>query len=477
MTLVALQPLIDFLYLVAAALFIVGLKMLNRADTARHGKLVSGGGMLLAVVATCLLAGMEYQWILLGMVVGAAIGAIAARAVKMTSMPEMVGLLNGFGGLASMLVAWAEYHKWTVIGWDEYYLTLGDGAPDSELFTAIAIAFTALVGAVTFAGSMVAFLKLAEKISGKPLQFAGQRLVNGLVLLTAVGASVVFCITRDGAAAYTSFGLVIAAGLVLGTTSVLPIGGADMPVVISLLNSYSGIAAAAAGFILLNNVLIVAGSLVGASGIVLTRIMCKAMNRSLSNVLFSGFGSASTAVGATYQGEAKPVTAEDTYLMLEAARSVVIVPGYGMAVAQAQHAVRELGELLEANGCEVSYAIHPVAGRMPGHMNVLLAEANVPYERLVEPHDVNPVMATIDVAIVIGANDVVNPAARDDEASPIYGMPIINVDHARTVIVLKRSMASGFAGIDNPLFFKENTRMLFGDAKATVSAIVGEFKS
>jgi NAD(P) transhydrogenase subunit beta len=267
--------------------------------------------------------------------------------------------------------------------------------------------------------------------------------------------------------------------LILGIMSVIPIGGADMPVIICLLNSYSGMAACAAGFVLLNNVLIVAGNLVGASGIILTAIMCKAMNRSLTNVLFSGFGSSAgkQTSGTSEHGEAKALSVEDAYLVLESARSVIIVPGYGMAVAQAQHAVRELGELLTTNGAEVKYAIHPVAGRMPGHMNVLLAEANVPYEQLAEPQDVNPIMETIDVAIVIGANDVVNPAAREDKGSPIYGMPIINVDQAKSVFVLKRSMASGFAGIENPLFFKTNTRMVFGDAKATVSAMVSEFKS
>jgi len=474
----SLQPFINYLYIIASVLFIVGLKMLNRAGSARAGNLVSGIGMLIAIIATCLLAGMEFQWIIAGMIVGSAIGAYTAYAVKMTAMPEMVGLFNGFGGLASMLVAWAEFHKWQSMQWAGYYTTLGEGAPSSPLFTAIAMVFTAVVGAVTFSGSMVAFLKLSERITGKPILFKGQQVANALIIAVILLASAIFCHNPEaGTSAYAAFIVVMIVGLVLGVTSVIPIGGADMPVVISLLNSYSGIAAAAAGFIILNNVLLVAGALVGASGIILTKIMCKAMNRSLGNVLFSGFGSGTTSgAGAAVTGDVKPISAEDAYYVLEAAASVVFVPGYGMAVAQAQHAVRELGMLLEANGAEVKYCIHPVAGRMPGHMNVLLAEANVPYEQLVEPGDINPIIGTVDVAIVIGANDVVNPAAKEDKSSPLYGMPIIEVDQARTCIILKRSMKPGFAGVENPLFFKPNARMLFGDAKATVSQLVSEFK-
>jgi H+-translocating NAD(P) transhydrogenase subunit beta len=471
-----IQPLINYLYIAASVLFVIGLKMLNRADTARRGNLVSSAGMLIAIAATLLLKGIAFQWILLGAVVGSAIGVVAARAVKMTAMPEMVGLFNGFGGLASMLVAWAEFHKWRQIGWTAYQSLLGAGAPDSRIFTGVAIAFTAVVGAVTFSGSLVAFLKLSERITGKPILFRGQQIANALIVLGVTAAGAAFVAAPEGPWGYVAFGAVMLIGLVLGVTSVIPIGGADMPVVISLLNSYSGIAAATAGFIILNNVLIVAGCLVGASGIILTKIMCKAMNRSLANVLFSGFGSGAASGGAAVTGEARPISAEDAYYVLEAARSVVFVPGYGMAVAQAQHVVRELGALLERNGAEVKYCIHPVAGRMPGHMNVLLAEANVPYEQLVEPGDVNPVIAMTDVAIVIGANDVVNPAAKEDPQSPLYGMPIINVDEARTCIVLKRSMRAGFAGVENPLFFKENTRMLFGDAKQSVSALVASFK-
>jgi NAD(P) transhydrogenase subunit beta len=457
---------IDACYIAAAVLFIFGLKMLSRPETARRGNLVSAIGMLIAIVATLLLKGMAYHWIVVGIVIGSLVGAPAARLVKMTAMPEMVGLFNGFGGLASLLVGWAEYHRWAAAG----------DAPVSPLFSAVAIVLTVLIGGVTFSGSMVAFLKLGEWISGKPVLYRGQHVVNGLVLLAALAAGITVIAHPVAPGAYAVFIVVVVLALIVGVTSVIPIGGADMPVVISLLNSYSGLAACAAGFVILNNVLIVAGALVGASGIILTSIMCKAMNRSLSNVLFSGFGSTTSSGGAEYQGEANPVSVQDAYFILEAARSVVFVPGYGMAVAQAQHVVRELGELLEANGAEVQYCIHPVAGRMPGHMNVLLAEANVSYDQLVEPQDVNPVISTVDVAMVIGANDVVNPAAREDEGSPLYGMPVVNVDQARTCIVLKRSLNPGFAGVDNPLFFKENTRMLFGDAKASISGLVSEFK-
>jgi NAD(P) transhydrogenase subunit beta len=453
--------LIQALYIASCALFIVGLKMLGRADRARRGNLVSSIGMLLAVVATLLYTNVvTLEWIIVGGLVGALFGAVAAYRVPMTAMPEMVGLFNGFGGLASLLVGWSDFHR----------------HPDGSLFTLVATVLTILIGGVTFSGSMVAYLKLAEKISGKPFLFKGQQLVNGGLLALALLASIVVCVHPP--LAYAALMALIVISLVLGILSVIPIGGADMPVVISLLNSYSGLAACAAGFVLLNTCLIVAGCLVGASGVILTQIMCKAMNRSLANVLFSGFGSAAGTAGAAtgQKGEAKALSVEDAYLVLEAARSVAIVPGYGMAVAQAQHAVRELGDLLQEKGCEVRYAIHPVAGRMPGHMNVLLAEANVEYDQLVEPQDVNPVMSTIDVAIVIGANDVVNPAAREDKTSPIYGMPIINVDQARSVFVLKRSMASGFAGIENPLFFLPNTRMIFGDAKHTVNALVTQFK-
>jgi len=326
---------------------------------------------------------------------------------------------------------------------------------------------------------LIAYGKLSEIIGGRPTLYKGQQIVNSLLLLLIVAIGIEMIFMQDVFTANQTLLILCGLAMILGVLFVIPIGGADMPVVIALLNSFSGLAACAAGFVIENNVLIVAGALVGASGLILTNIMCKAMNRSLANVLFSGFGSVieNIATSSTEQGEVKPINTSDAYLILEAASSVLIVPGYGMAVAQAQHAVRELGELLESNGAEVKYAIHPVAGRMPGHMNVLLAEANVSYDVLVEPGDVNPIMETVDVCMVIGANDVVNPDAKDNESSPIYGMPIIEVDNAKTVFVLKRSMASGFAGIQNPLFFKQNTRMLFGDAKETVSALVTEFKS
>ena len=451
----------EWLYIIAAALFVIGLKMLSSPATARRGNVVSAVGMLLAIVATLIKGNLSFTWIIAGIVVGSGIGAVSAYRVKMTAMPEMVGLFNGFGGLASMLVGWAEYHM----------------HPDAPTFTIVAIYLTVLIGGVTFSGSVLAFAKLAELVvSGRPVTFRGQHIVNGLLLAAAVLFGIIFTLAPESSYAILILGVVLA--LVIGVFAVLPIGGADMPVVICLLNSYSGLAGAAAGFVLANDMLIVAGSLVGTSGIILTQIMCKAMNRSLANVLFSGFGAAAgTIAGARAKGEVKSISPHDAYFALEAASSVVFVPGYGMAVAQAQHVVKELADLLEANGTEVKYAIHPVAGRMPGHMNVLLAEADVPYEQLVEMDAINPLMPTIDVALVIGANDVVNPTAREDKSSPIYGMPIINVDQARTVFVLKRSMASGFAGIENPLFYKDNTTMIFGDAKKTLQEIVSEFKA
>ncbi len=458
-----IQILIPYLYIVASVLFVYGLKMLGKAATARKGNAVSAIGMTVAIIATLLNAGLRFEWIIVGAVVGTLIGAVAAQRVKMTAMPELVGLFNGFGGLASLLVGWAEYHKLFVAG------------AGASRFTLIAIALTVIIGGVTFTGSMIAYAKLAGKMETKPQLFKGQQVVNAGTLLLALVASAVFCVAfPQTPGIYWVFVGAVAASLVLGVLATIPIGGADMPVVIALLNSYSGLAACAAGFVIMNNVLIVAGALVGASGLILTSIMCKAMNRSLPNVMFAGVGSAA-ATGTTFHGEAKTISVKDAYLMLEAAQSVVFVPGYGMAVAQAQHAVRELGSLLEVNGCEVKYCVHPVAGRMPGHMNVLLAEADVPYEQLVEPQDVNPLISNVDVAVVIGANDVVNPAARR-KGTALYGMPIIDVDKARVCIVLKRSLKPGFAGVDNPLFFSPNTRMLLGDAKASISAIVAEFK-
>ena len=363
--------------------------------------------MLVAVVAALLDQGIvDFQWIVLGFVVGGAIGGAAARMVQMTSMPEMVALFNGFGGMASLLVGWAA---------------LG---PSADTFTLVTIILSILIGGVTFTGSLIAYGKLSENIGSGAVLFSGQQVVNSLIVLGILGGRVMFCMEPANT---TWLFVVIALSLVFGVMAVIPIGGADMPVVISLLNSYSGLAACAAGFAVDNNILIVAGSLVGASGIILTQIMCKAMNRSLSNVLFSGFGSGKVEE-TSVEGEIKPISVEDAYYVLEAASNVAIVPGYGMAVAQAQHVVKELTELLEQNGTEVNFGIHPVAGRMPGHMNVLLAEADVPYDQLLEMDDINPRMENVDVAIVIGANDVVNPAARENEVSPIYGMPVINVD-------------------------------------------------
>ena len=448
--------LINLFYVASAALFIFGLKQLSSPATAVRGNMLSSFAMLIAIVAT--LTGnniLPWEWIIISIAIGAVIGGLAAQKVAMTSMPEMVALFNGSGGIASLLVAWAALYN-----------------VDNSTFTDITVVLSILIGGVTFTGSIIAWGKLSEVMPSGAWVFGLQRVVNGAILLGIIDVAVIFCM--DPAADSQYLYMLIALALLFGVMVVAPVGGADMPVVISLLNSYSGLAACAAGFAINNNILIVAGSMVGAAGIILTNIMCKAMNRSLANVLFSGFGAVKQATKV--EGEVKPITADDAYLILEAAQSVTFVPGYGMAVAQAQHVVRELGELLEKNGAEVSYAIHPVAGRMPGHMNVLLAEANVPYDQLVEMEDINPRIEGIDVAVVIGANDVVNPAARNDENSPIYGMPIINVDHARTVFVLKRSMASGFSGVDNPLFFGDNTRMLFGDAKDSIATVVAEFK-
>ncbi len=466
--------LIDMAYIVAAVLFVFGLKMLSKADTARRGNQISALGMLIALVATLLYGGLDYTYILAGLVIGGGVGLIGAKTVAMTGMPEMVALFNGTGGVASLLVGWAEFHQ------SSTDIAAGTLTAFSS-FTLFSIFLASVIGGLTFTGSVVAWGKLSGKLPGRPLLFPGQQIFNVLLLAGVLAAGIAFSLVGDAAdplmmAKYDLYLVIVVIGLILGVLAVIGIGGADMPVVIALLNSYSGLAACATGFIIVNKVLIVSGALVGASGLILTGIMCKAMNRSLANVLFSGFGSTSSGAGKKNEGEARVITAEDAYLVLEAAGSVVFVPGYGMAVAQAQHAVRELGDMLEENGCEVKYAIHPVAGRMPGHMNVLLAEANVPYEQLVEPDDVNPIIETVDVCMVIGANDVVNPAAREDEDSPIYGMPIIDADLARTTFVLKRSLGAGYAGIGNPLFFRDNTRMLLGDAKDSVSTLVAEFK-
>lgn len=463
---------INSAYIVASILFILGLKMLGRQATARRGNLISALGMLIAIVVTLLDRHViDYTWIAVGLVIGAVIGLACARLVKMTSMPEMVALLNGFGGLASLIVGGAEFFR----------IHGGTIVPDHPYFTAGAIFLAVLIGGITFTGSIYAFCKLAELLSGRPVLFGGQHLVNGFLVLVTLASGVAF-VAGDPSVQLLAVGGFTVVALILGWTLVMPIGGGDMPVVISMLNSLSGLAACAAGFVIGNNVLVVAGCLVGTSGVILTAIMCKAMNRSLANVLFSGFGAAPKPGAAAdesgaIQGELKPISAEDTFAVLEAARQVVIIPGYGMAVSQAQHVVRELGEMLESHGAEVRFAIHPVAGRMPGHMNVLLAEANVPYEQLVEMDAINPVMPTMDVAIVIGANDVVNPAAARDKSSPIYGMPIIKAHEARTVICLKRGKGTGFSGLENQLFLMPNTRMLYGDAKGSLQSVVAEFKS
>jgi NAD(P) transhydrogenase subunit beta len=460
--------LVNFGYLAAAVLFILTFKGLSHPRTAVRANLLGSVGMLVAVAATFLLLRGEgaagYGVILGGMVVGGVVGAVLALKIRMTAMPQMVALLNGFGGAASVLVAGAALLE-----------ALARGQVPSAQFT-IATALAGIIGAVTFFGSLVAFAKLEELIGGQPVLFAGQGGLNGALLLAALALGGWLVAAPETVWVYW---VIVAASAVLGVTGVLPIGGADMPVVITLLNSYSGLAACATGFVLDNNMLIVAGSLVGASGIILTQIMCRAMNRPITNVLFGGVG-AEVVTGAAaddvYAGKVKAASADEIALVLEAARRVVIVPGYGMAVAQAQHAVRDLARLLEARGVEVEFGIHPVAGRMPGHMNVLLAEADIPYEKVKEMDAINPSFAQTDVAIVIGANDVVNPLARTDPTSPIAGMPILDVDKARTVIVIKRSLSPGFAGIPNPLFAADNTLMYFADGKQAVLDLIDAAK-
>ena len=448
----------NIIYIFSSILFITGIKMLGKEDTAVKGNFFSALAMFIAVSIT-LIDVVNPIVLLSGIALGAVIGSFIALKVKMTSIPEMVALFNGFGGLATFLIAWSEFNS----------------VPEN-LFQHILVMTTLYIGGVTFTGSLVAYAKLSEKI-----KIAKTSIITK-IFTTIFYISLPFLlysifVTPFMVTSFDFFTVLLILTLLGGIGFVLPIGGGDMPVVISLLNSFSGIAAAFAGLLLLNNVLIVAGSLVGASGLILTVIMAKAMNRSISNILFVGYASSSASSSSSEdQGEVSPISVSDAYLILESASSVLIIPGYGMAVAQAQHVVRELGELLEDNGTEVKYGIHPVAGRMPGHMNVLLAEANVPYDVLAEPDDVNPTMDAVDVAVVIGANDVVNPSATEEPGSPIYGMPIIEVHNAKTVFVLKRSMSSGFAGVQNPLFFKPNTRMLFGDAKESIGGLVSEFK-
>jgi len=458
---IEIQTIQNIVYIGSSVLFILGIKMLGKEATAVKGNYFSALAMFAAVAITCLGLEIDLKIVIGGVVLGALIGSFIAVKVKMTAIPEMVALFNGFGGFATFLIAWSQFYK------------LDNSGLENTL-----IMLTIYIGGITFSGSLIAYGKLSEKLKlGK-----GSWITNILISFFYLSMpALIFVIAEPALGQILSippayFSIFLALTLIAGIGFVMPIGGGDMPVVISLLNSLSGIAAAFAGLLLLNNVLIVAGSLVGASGLILTMIMAKAMNRSIGNILFVGYASASSSVAGKQEGEVKPISAQDAYLILENASSVLIVPGYGMAVAQAQHVVREMGELLEENGTEVKYGIHPVAGRMPGHMNVLLAEANVSYDLLAEPGDVNPSIDSIDVAIVIGANDVVNPSATEEPGSPIYGMPIIEVHNAKTVFVLKRSMSSGFAGVENPLFFKENTRMLFGDAKESIGQVVAEFK-
>ncbi|MEE8573151.1 MAG: NAD(P)(+) transhydrogenase (Re/Si-specific) subunit beta [Gemmatimonadota bacterium] len=467
-------------YLLSAVLFILGLKRLSHPDTARGGNRLAAIGMLLAIVAT--LVGeqiLTWQWIIAGLLIGTVIGGFMARFVKMTAMPQMVGLFNGLGGLASGLVAAAEFLR--------YSMGVA-GTADVPLDGSISIMLGTLIGAVTFSGSLIAFGKLQGIVTEKAVKYPGQQVLNAILFLGILAAMAYLILMTPEAIAATDTGTVNivyyalwGGAMLLGVLLVIPIGGADMPVVVSLLNSYSGLAASAAGFVLNNNVLIISGALVGASGLILTRIMCKAMNRSLANVIFGSFGQ-TTGGGPVATGEKRTmadvnaVQADDVAMLLAYAKQVVIVPGYGLAVAQAQHKLRELCDNLESRGVNVKYVVHPVAGRMPGHMNVLLAEANVPYNQLYEPDDVNPDITNVDACLVVGANDVVNPAARDDPNSDLYGMPIIEVDRAKHCVVMKRSLNPGFAGVDNELFYLRNTMMFFGDAADSIGRILEEVK-
>ena len=466
--------LTTILYMISAVLFIRGIKLLGKADTARKGNLMSSVGMLIAVVTVLLEKKVTdtltaepmknaYLWALAAIVLGGIIGAVWSKKVEMTGMPQLVALFNGFGGLSSLLVALTQYMT----------------DPDVNTFSAVALGLTIAIGAIAFTGSVVAWGKLSGKMFKKNISIPGKNFINALLAIVGLGGVVMYALSIADivSAQVGDIGIIIvtAAYLILGLTMVIAIGGGDMPVIISLLNAFSGLAAAFAGLAMSNSVLVVSGCLVGTSGLILTLIMCKAMNRKLGALLFSSFGGSAKKGAAGEQKEPISMSVEDAYLILEAASSVVFIPGYGMAVAQAQHAVKELCDKLEENGAEVNFAIHPVAGRMPGHMNVLLAEANVPYEQLKTADEMNPQMSNTDVAIVIGANDVVNPSAINDETSPLYGMPIINAFEARTVFVLKRGKGTGFSGIENPLFTNDNTVMIYGDAKQTVSSLVSEF--
>jgi NAD(P) transhydrogenase subunit beta len=455
----------NLLYLITIICFVLALRFLSSPKTARRGNWVGAAGMAIAIAVTLAQPSVTINWqIIVGGAIGTVFGLVGARRVKMTAMPQMVALFNGVGGGAAALVSLAEFHL----------LVPGPGQLHADV--SVAIVLSALIGSISFAGSMIAFAKLQDLLSGRPITYPGQQIVN-LTLFAALIAGGVAIVA--GYEHQWVLILMILGALVFGVLFVLPIGGADMPVVISLLNAFTGLAAAATGFELESNVLIVSGALVGASGTLLTMMMGRAMNRSIGNVLFGAFGQVQAGAGTmtAHEGTVRAVNPEDVAIMLSYAQKVVIVPGYGMAVAQAQHAVRELADLLEEKGVEVTFAIHPVAGRMPGHMNVLLAEANVPYTALKEMDEVNPEFTQTDVVLVIGANDVVNPAARNEPGSPIYGMPILNVDQAKQIVVSKRSMATGFAGIDNPLFLDPKTAMLFGDAKESVLKLVADVKA
>ncbi len=461
------ETLTELLYLVSIISFILALRFLSSPAHARLGNQIGAAGMLLAIVVTFAQSEVVgYGLIAVGMVLGGLLGVVGARRVKMTAMPQMVALFNGVGGGAAALVSLAEFHN----------RAPADGRLPTDV--GIAIGLSALIGAISFSGSLVAFAKLQELIQGRPITYAGQQFVNAFIFAGAVGCGV--AIVAGAEQEWLLVALIVGA-LAFGTLFVLPIGGADMPVVISLLNAFTGLAAAATGFELENNVLIVSGALVGASGTLLTLLMGKAMNRTIGNVLFGAFGKVvagpAAAVASDDGRTVRATSADDVAIMLTYARRVVVVPGYGLAVAQAQHDVRQLADLLEARGVDVRYAIHPVAGRMPGHMNVLLAEANVPYTQLQEMEEINPEFARTDVALVIGANDVTNPAARDTPSSPIFGMPILDVDHAAAVVVLKRGMSPGFAGIDNALYLDPKTQMLFGDAKDSVIRLAAAVKA
>ncbi len=463
----AMSTVIALAYLLAASLFIIGLSYLGSPATARRGNLLAAIAMLIAIVVTLLDRQIiSFTWIVAGIVMGSAIGAVAARSVKMTAMPQMVGMFNGLGGGASALIATAEFIR---VSTTEGIMMSADAVTTTVLGV--------LIGGVTLTGSLIAFGKLQGLLSGSPITFPLQKAVNVLLMAAAVVAGVILIGWNPG---LPVFYVLAGVSLLLGILIVIPIGGADMPVVISLLNSFSGLAASMAGFVVQNNILIIAGALVGAAGLILTQIMCKAMNRPLSNVLFGAFGTGDQAAGATSGQEGKTaqsIDAEELSMIMGYAQSVVIVPGYGMAAAQAQHAVRELSELLQKRDVAVKFAIHPVAGRMPGHMNVLLAEANVPYDLLYDMDDINPEFPHTDVVLVIGANDVINPAAREDSSSPIYGMPILDVDKARHVVIIKRSLNPGFAGIDNELFYADKTMMYFGSAKEKVQELVAAIKT